>query len=174
MPIGEQYRRHINAPEEDPLAGVNTLVRVDIDEHQVAAVTLREGMLGEDAWVIGQPADLRAHEAPVRAGAVVPAIWFAAAHGSPIFKGWDGPRERATALHLTTRDDLVRFIESLVEEWKRDGATWENQTTGDYLQALGDWLRSAHHAYANHGELMPDPPDWRFIAHALTVATVYE
>jgi hypothetical protein len=46
--------------------------------------------------------------------------------------------------------------------------------TGDYLRGLGDWVSSAHFAYANHGEVMPDPPDWRFIAHALTVATVYE
>ena len=75
---------------------------------------------------------------------------------------------------VVTRADLVRFIESLVDDWENEGASWENQTAGDYLQAVGSWMQSAHHAYANHGEVMPDPPDWRFIAHALTVATVYE
>jgi hypothetical protein len=189
VPIAEQYRRQTNTRETDPLAGMDVLVRVDVDEHQVAAVTLREGMwmsgiargtdphesvplgpglselrrdpqvvagvlprgaagvrvqdrrgvwheaavgrgawlcvlpqrsrgdeqppfaylgfdgapieLGEDAWVIEQPPDLRADEAAVRAGALVPAVWFSTAHGSPIFAGWDGPRERATALRFT-------------------------------------------------------------------------
>ena len=186
--IAEQYRRLTNAPPEDPLVGRDLLVRVDIDEHLVVAVTWREGMwmsgiargtgpsefvligagltelcrdpqvvagalprgaararvqdrqdvwheatvgrsawlcvlpqrsrdgvnpplefldtkgapveLGEDAWGFGQPPDLRPHEAAVRAGALVPAIWFAADHGIPIFEGWDGPCDRATALYF--------------------------------------------------------------------------
>jgi hypothetical protein len=29
---------------------------------------------------------------------------------------------------VESRDDLVRFIGWLVEEWIREGETWENQT----------------------------------------------
>jgi hypothetical protein len=44
MPIAEQLRRQTGAQlKSDPFAGMDVLVRVAIDEHQVAAVTLREG-----------------------------------------------------------------------------------------------------------------------------------
>ena len=45
MPIAEQRRRQSkSAPQEDALAGMDVLVRVEIDEHRTAAVTLREGL----------------------------------------------------------------------------------------------------------------------------------
>ncbi len=197
MPIAEQFRRQTNAPVDDPLAGMDVLVRVDVDEHQVAAVTLREGMwrygiargtdpnesvpvgggltelrrdpqvvagslprgaarvrvrdrlgvwheaavgrgawlcvlpqrsrgdeeppfeyldaagapaeLGEDAWVIDEPEDLRHDEAEVRAGALVPSVWFETGHGTPIFERWDGPRDRATALQFVFGGWTVRI-----------------------------------------------------------------
>jgi hypothetical protein len=45
-PIAEQLRRQIqHAPVADPLAGLDVVVRVPIDDHQVAAVVKRRGWL---------------------------------------------------------------------------------------------------------------------------------
>ncbi len=45
MPFDEQERRQAKLPpEEDPLAGMDVLVSLKIDEHRTAAVTLREGL----------------------------------------------------------------------------------------------------------------------------------
>jgi hypothetical protein len=186
MPIAEQLRRQTGAQRtSDPLAGMDVLVRVAVDAHQVAAVTLRDGVWlyalargddpeaaieigpglteigrdpqvvagalprgaarvivqdrkgtwhgatvdrgawlcvlpqragqkdppfqyldvdgerfepGQDAWVVGKPPSVREHESAVRAGALVPALWLVEGYGGPIFKGWEGPRERATGL----------------------------------------------------------------------------
>ena len=45
MPLDEQERRQAKLPPaEDPLAGMDVLVSLKIDEHRTAAVTLREGL----------------------------------------------------------------------------------------------------------------------------------
>ena len=45
-PIAEQLRRQTQpAPAGDPLAGLDVVIRVPIDDHQVAAVVKRPGWL---------------------------------------------------------------------------------------------------------------------------------
>jgi hypothetical protein len=78
-------------------------------------------------------------------------------------------------LAVGSLQDLVTFIrDELLPDLVEEREDWENRTVPDYLVALAAWLQSADGAYANQGLVVPDPPDWAFIAIALSTATDYE
>ncbi|MEV8016795.1 hypothetical protein AB0O76_10685 [Streptomyces sp. NPDC086554] len=50
----------------------------------------------------------------------------------------------------------------------------ENETSVDYVQAAGYWVRSMEGFFANRGEEIPETPDWSTIAMIFSAAFVYE
>jgi hypothetical protein len=76
---------------------------------------------------------------------------------------------------MTSRRDLVRFINSLHDELKDHPEQWDNKDLGDYLDAFAAFLGSAHHYYRNMGEdVDADVPSWRLLADCFVAAISYD
>lgn len=69
----------------------------------------------------------------------------------------------AAAANLSTRDELVRFLSELDDDFARNGSAWPAQTAGALIQALrGHFDRVASNE---------DEPRWRTLAKALLEAS---
>ncbi len=75
---------------------------------------------------------------------------------------------------VRTREDFVRFVAALREHLNAHGEDWENAGLAGYLEALGAWTGSLHHAYANAGQVLPEQPSWQLVARMLWAASMYE
>ncbi len=70
------------------------------------------------------------------------------------------------------RDAVVAILAELSAELE-EGADWENDTLGRYLEALGALLGSIENSYINAGLPVPKDP-WELIGRALKGARNYE
>ena len=78
-------------------------------------------------------------------------------------------------LHVQTRDDLVNFVETLLEELKEHPEQWENATLERYLEALARYLRDLPGWCQNvEPTIDPETAQWRLLAVALAGAQIYE
>ncbi|MFC8823771.1 hypothetical protein ACFT9I_00220 [Streptomyces sp. NPDC057137] len=75
---------------------------------------------------------------------------------------------------IRSRAEFVVFVQKLRQDFERQGDAWENNTLGDFLEALAAWVDDSPGWYQNFGEELPAGGDWTFIARALQAATVYE
>ena len=75
--------------------------------------------------------------------------------------------------HVTTRQELARFVNDFRDDLVSPEHAWENQTLDRYLDALAAWLTDMDGWFANRGETAPDQPYWGLIARMLTAAAVY-
>ena len=75
---------------------------------------------------------------------------------------------------ITTRADLVNFIEVLRADLITKPEKWENPTLESYLGALASWIGDMDGYYRNHGRDVPVAPTWKSIGEMLAAARVYE
>ena len=75
---------------------------------------------------------------------------------------------------VTTREDLAGFVRALVEDYRAEPASWENDRLDRYLEALAGWIGDMDGWFQNRGEPEPLHPDWRLVARMLAAATIYE
>jgi hypothetical protein len=81
-------------------------------------------------------------------------------------------QERAEKIH--TRDDLVLFIQHLVEDLRTCPQGWENTSLEAYLTAMAAWLQDMDGYYYNRGETAPQHPTWKHVGEILLAARIYE
>lgn len=75
---------------------------------------------------------------------------------------------------MTTREDFIRFVRELGENYRRDPESWENDNLGTYFDALAAWVEGMEGYYVNTGQSMPKNPDWKMMANILIAAKVFE
>ncbi|MET8030045.1 DUF7660 family protein [Streptomyces avermitilis] len=75
---------------------------------------------------------------------------------------------------VTTRADLVSYINLLAQEAQAPSCGWENPSLDRYLEALAAWTDDMDGYFGNRGEPVPDRPDWSLIAGMLRAACFYE
>ncbi|MFC8078465.1 hypothetical protein ACFUN8_23345 [Streptomyces sp. NPDC057307] len=75
---------------------------------------------------------------------------------------------------IHSREELAVLVRKLRQDFERHGDAWENNTLGDFLEALAAWVDDSPGWYRNAGEELPAGGDWTFMARALQAATVYE
>jgi hypothetical protein len=76
--------------------------------------------------------------------------------------------------HVSSREDLARFVRDLCLSHAEEGGSWENADLASFLEALSRWIGDAAGWYRNAGREVPADGDWNFFAHALRAATIYE
>jgi hypothetical protein len=75
---------------------------------------------------------------------------------------------------ISSRQDLVAFIQSLISDYERDSESWENNDLVAYLDALGGWTQDMGGLFHNRGEEVPEQPSWRLIGMMLFAGKYYE
>ena len=78
------------------------------------------------------------------------------------------------AVQVGSREELVVFIESLVEDFRSNPEKWENGNLERFLEAMAGWVDDMEGYYANTGEDMLELPPWRLLADILQAAKSYE
>lgn len=74
---------------------------------------------------------------------------------------------------VQTRDDLALFVKALGDEYARSGGEWENDSLGNYLEALSAWIKDSA-PYVENNDIDIKQMNWRFVAEMLRAATMYE
>ena len=76
---------------------------------------------------------------------------------------------------IQSRDDLVEYISSLVDELETGNFEWENNTLASYLESLSAYLNDIDGFYSNVDiDVDPEICTWGLIADVLAGARVYE
>lgn len=68
----------------------------------------------------------------------------------------------------------MTFIAWLVEEFRQNGANWENNRLDSYLEGIESWTGDMEGYYENTNVPIPDSPSWRVMADILLAATMYD
>lgn len=82
---------------------------------------------------------------------------------APVAKGRDLVALHAAAANLSTKDELVRFLDGLLDDLERNGADWQARDLKGYIRALTMHLNGAAVSEAE--------PRWRTLAKALLAAS---
>lgn len=75
---------------------------------------------------------------------------------------------------VTSRSDLVRFIDQLADSLVEQPEIWENGSLESFLRAWSVWLSEMDGYFAGKGQPVPDSPSWKLIAEMMLAARVYE
>ncbi len=75
---------------------------------------------------------------------------------------------------MKTKEEFIMFLTSLLQDYRQNGATWENRTLEDFLDAMLAWTTDSDGYYANIDAEPSSEPDWQRFADILRAATVYE
>ena len=85
----------------------------------------------------------------------------------------DAPNDETTS-PADGRLALVAQLLAMRSELRDQPETWENADLESFLEALGAWIQDAPGAFAERGEVIPDPPGWDVLAQALQAARIYD
>lgn len=76
---------------------------------------------------------------------------------------------------VSSREDFVRFVEYLNDDYRQKQDEWGNKTLGDFLGGLSGFANDMAGYYKNMGEAVDvEQISWRIAAEMLLAATVYE
>jgi hypothetical protein len=81
---------------------------------------------------------------------------------------------REMAEKIQTRDDLVLFINHLVQDLRTRPERWENASLDAYLAAIAAWVQDMEGYYRNRGETTPHHLTWKNVGEILLAARIYE
>jgi hypothetical protein len=75
---------------------------------------------------------------------------------------------------ITSREDLVRFLEQLANDARAGRTGVENAGAADVLDGAAGWLQDMDGYFLNRGETPPVSPTWRLMAMTFAAGLVYE
>lgn len=75
---------------------------------------------------------------------------------------------------VSSRADLVDFIDALRNEMAASPSAWKNADLSEFLAGLSGWIADSPGSWSNLGRPEPAQPDWVWVALSLRSATAYE
>ena len=75
---------------------------------------------------------------------------------------------------ITNQDDLIAFLDHLLADHSKNGASWENQDIESFIEAFQTWLGSSQYYYQNQGIDLASVTPWKEIGDAFAAARIYE
>lgn len=75
---------------------------------------------------------------------------------------------------VNTKEDFLRFLELLIEDYRLEKDSWENKDLGNYLEAMYSWIEDMEGYFEYIKMPAPQKVDWKFFANVLIAATIYE
>jgi hypothetical protein len=76
--------------------------------------------------------------------------------------------------HIASREDLIAFLDTIRDDFEKDGQHWENQDIPTFIEAFQAWLGSSEYAYKNVGIDRTTVSPWKEVADAFAAARIYE
>lgn len=76
---------------------------------------------------------------------------------------------------IKTKEDLTKFLELVLEDFRTNKDTWENDTLDRFLSALAQFTKDFN-GYRLHNPLSSgeEDPSWRTFGEILVAAIYYE
>ncbi|WP_241640780.1 DUF7660 family protein [Rosenbergiella epipactidis] len=75
---------------------------------------------------------------------------------------------------ISSKDDLVKFISALAEDFKENPDEWENRDLSSYLEAMASWIEDMDGYYENTNQTLPNDTSWKVFSDILMAARIYE
>lgn len=75
---------------------------------------------------------------------------------------------------VSSREDLVVFIDGLADSLRDEPEVWENDTLERFLRAWSAWIEDMEGFFTGRNLQTPDTPSWSLVAEMLLAARVYE
>jgi hypothetical protein len=75
---------------------------------------------------------------------------------------------------IVTREDLIAFLDTVRDDFEKNGQNWENQDIPTFIEAFQAWLGSSKNYYRNVGIDMATVSPWKEVADAFAAARIYE
>lgn len=75
---------------------------------------------------------------------------------------------------VSTKNELIKLIYSLVSEVKSNPNQWENNDLPSFLEAMASWMEDMEGFYENMNKPYPDDVNWSVLGDILMAARVYE
>lgn len=78
--------------------------------------------------------------------------------------------------NIQSKNDFIKYTQKLSLNFEEDPSSWENLTISDFLESISAYVNDMDpkYIYENHGIIIPENPDWSFIAMILTAGKEYE
>lgn len=76
--------------------------------------------------------------------------------------------------NINDKDDLIKFISDLINDYITNKDSWENQTLDSYLEAMQSWLEDIEGWEKNCKQDVSNMNPWQLIGHVLYASKMYE
>lgn len=76
--------------------------------------------------------------------------------------------------HITSKADLIAFLDLVLADYSENGRAWENQDIPTFIEAFQAWLGSSGNYYKNQKIDMASVTPWKEIGDAFATARIYE
>ncbi len=78
-------------------------------------------------------------------------------------------------IKVKDRQDFIKFLQLLHQDFINNPESWENQNLGDFLEALTAYAKDVQGYYDNMKlGIDADKPNWQTFSDILYGATIYE
>lgn len=75
---------------------------------------------------------------------------------------------------INSKDDLIKFLEQLILDFKNNLDTWENSNLENYLEAMQSWLEDIEGWENNCNIDISKITPWQLIGYILLASKMYE
>lgn len=72
--------------------------------------------------------------------------------------------------NIKSKDDFINFLKALIQDYEKNGANWENNDIGNYLDAVGRFCDNVEGFYCNRNMEFSEQPNWKMFAIMLSAA----
>lgn len=76
--------------------------------------------------------------------------------------------------NVNSKEDFLKFISLLVNDFKNNQDEWENRTVEGYLEGIQSWIEDMEGYFENNNSPVPQNINWNFFANVLYAAKIYE
>lgn len=76
--------------------------------------------------------------------------------------------------HVDSKEEFIKFIGHLVNDFKENRVEWENKTLDTYLEGMQSWVDDMEGYFKNNNMQTPKNINWNFFANVLYAAKIYE
>lgn len=76
--------------------------------------------------------------------------------------------------NIKTKEDFIKFLHYLKEDYLNNRAEWENSDLPRYLDAVMAFTEAIEQAYKNNDIKMDELSKWRIFADILYAGKIYE
>jgi hypothetical protein len=76
--------------------------------------------------------------------------------------------------HIASREDLIAFLDTIRDDFEKNGQYWENQDILTFIEAFQAWLVDSKYYYKNVRIDSATVSPWKEVADAFAAARIYE